>query len=77
MRFSSLLSACLFAIAHAQDDINDDEVSAQYRMYGFNNCNSNEKKAFLKALKEKDTITGVDSSQKINWHGALVNDFFG
>jgi hypothetical protein len=79
MRLFSLLSAAVLAatVSAQGDDLNIKDVSAQYRLYGFVNCNGDETKQVLRALKDKDRITGVDSSQKINWHGAAAIDFFG
>lgn len=53
------------------------DVGALYRLYGFHNCNNDEKKAIYDAFGEKDTITGISSSFFINWNGAVAIDFIG
>lgn len=79
MRFSALLSGGLLAASVAAQDekIDMKEIEAKWRFYGYHNCNSKEVKQVTGALSDKHTITGVDSSQKINWNGAGAIDFFG
>jgi hypothetical protein len=57
--------------------ISDRNFTAQYRLYGWHNCNKDEENAILDGLKEKSTILGMDSSFFINWNGAPAIDFFG
>ena len=53
------------------------DVEANYRLFGWNNCNDDEKKAIKDAFGEKDTITGIDSTWQINWSGSVAIEFFG
>jgi hypothetical protein len=53
------------------------DVEANYRLFGWHNCNTEEKKAITEAFGEKDTITGIDSAFDINWKGSLAIDYLG
>lgn len=58
-------------------ELSSENISAQYKLYGFNNCQEDDQRAILDALWEKHTITEKSSSYYINWNGAGAIDFFG
>lgn len=83
--FSALFLTCVFVRAQTSTAVLPDtaqpkpsgDVGALYRLYGWHGCTDEEKKAITDALGEKDTITGIDSSFHINWHGAVAVDYIG
>jgi hypothetical protein len=55
----------------------EDDFKAQYRLFGFHGCSSNDKNAIYSAFNEKDTITGVQSVFHVEWNSAAAIDYFG
>ena len=64
------------ALDHAIE-VRQDNVSANYRLYGFVGCSNEEKNQINAAFKEKDTITGSDDVWDIKWSGPAAVDYFG